>query len=85
MTNFPTLNFSKKAIEAAGKALRGKIPWEDNQDEAIRIFRVAHGWRDSHAYPTHRLRLQLAGQIRRRNNLALTRSESERIRVCAIR
>jgi ppGpp synthetase/RelA/SpoT-type nucleotidyltranferase len=51
----------------AGEALAGAIPWTDEEkaESARQIFRIAHNWRDSHAYPMRKVRYELSAQIRR--------------------
>jgi hypothetical protein len=53
----------------AGAALAGAVPWnnEEEAEAARQVFRIAHNFRDSHAYPMHRLRAELRGQLRKQD------------------
>lgn len=53
-------------VRRAGEALSGDLIWTDETAESIRqVFRIANNFRDSHAYPMHRIRSEVSGQIRR--------------------
>lgn len=68
--------FSKREIVAAGKALAGSVPWDD---DAYRVFQVAHNWREAFAYPMHRVRLELRGRISRNGGIGLTAARLRRM------
>jgi len=57
-------HYSRSQIEAAGKALAGKFT-EDQVEEAVAIFRIAHNWRNAHVFPMRRVRFELGGLARR--------------------
>jgi hypothetical protein len=65
--DFPHLRFKMKQVQRAGKALRGIVSFSQDTagQEVLEVFRIAHNWRDSHAYPMRRLRYELAGFLRR--------------------
>src|SRR5664280_2654775 len=56
-----------KEVLRAGEALAGAVPWYNRTeaDAARQVFRIAHNWRDSHAYAMRRVRYELAAQLRR--------------------
>jgi hypothetical protein len=56
-----------KDVLRAGEALAGNVPWnnEKEAEDARHVFRVAHNWRDSHAYPMRKVRYELAGYVRK--------------------
>ncbi|WP_448031509.1 RelA/SpoT domain-containing protein [Bradyrhizobium liaoningense] len=58
-----------KEVLRAGEALAGNVPWNNDEEaeNARRVFRIAHNWRDSHAYPMRRIRFELAGFLRKHN------------------
>jgi hypothetical protein len=66
MLTFPHFEHSVYDVRRAGKALTGDLVWSpESRDSIIEIFKIANGWRDSHAVPMRRLRYELAGQLRR--------------------
>ncbi|MGY4413200.1 ppGpp synthetase/RelA/SpoT-type nucleotidyltransferase [Bradyrhizobium sp. LB7.1] len=67
MSDFPRFEFSMKEVLRAGEALAGAVPWNNKAEaeEAKKVFRVAHNWRDSHAYPMRVVRQELIGQMQR--------------------
>ncbi|MCC6946887.1 MAG: RelA/SpoT domain-containing protein [Bradyrhizobiaceae bacterium] len=66
VTDFPRFEYSMKDVLRAGEALAGAVPWNNEQEAetAREIFKIAHNFRDSHAYPMRRLRHELMGKIR---------------------
>lgn len=70
--------FSKKAVERAGKLLRGRIEAVD--DEVRDAFRVAHNWRNSHVLPMRRLRAELSYKAKRANPESVTAGRLKRMR-----
>ncbi len=67
MSEFPRFDFSMKEVLRAGEALAGVVPWNNRTEaEAARqVFRIAHNWRDSHAYPMRQVRYELLAQLRK--------------------
>jgi hypothetical protein len=67
VADFPSFNFSMKEVRRAGELLAGAVPWNNEQEaeEARRVFHIAHNWRDSHAYPMHRVRQELLNQTKK--------------------
>jgi ppGpp synthetase/RelA/SpoT-type nucleotidyltranferase len=67
VADFPRFDFSMKEVLRAGEALAGAVPWNNRTEaEAARhVFRIAHNWRDSHAYPMRKVRYELIAQLRR--------------------
>jgi hypothetical protein len=64
VSDFPQLEYSKKDVVRAGKALVGQLGWEPDERAATeRIFSIANSWRASHAFPMHRIRAQLHGRM----------------------
>lgn len=64
VSEFPVLEYSKKDVIRAGKALREDVFWDASREDEIRqIFRVANSWRASHAFPMARMRAQLHGRM----------------------
>lgn len=62
MAQYAHLEFTRKEVVNAGRALRKGVPWSDDlgeQEKARRIFRIAYNWRDSHGYPMRRVRHEL--------------------------
>src|ERR1700694_39492 len=67
VADFPSFDFSMKEVRRAGEALAGAVPWNNEQEaeEARRVFHIAHNWRDSHAYPMHKVRYDLVAHARK--------------------
>ena len=67
VADFPSFDYSMKDVLRAGEALAGAVPWNNEQeaDAARQVFKIAHNFRDSHAFPMNRLRAELRGQIKR--------------------
>ena len=67
MSDFPRFKFSMKEVLRAGEALAGSVPWNNREEaeEAVRVFQIAHNWRDSHAYPMRVVRYELQAQLRK--------------------
>jgi len=74
MAEFPHLEFEITDVRRAGDALRHSIPWDTEQDQAdaLDIFKVAHSWRASHLYPMDRIRAQLTGLVKRDGKSGIT-------------
>jgi ppGpp synthetase/RelA/SpoT-type nucleotidyltranferase len=65
MADFPRFEYSMGDVRRAGEALAGDLIWTDETAESIRqVFRIANNYRDSHAYPMHKVRSEVSGQIR---------------------
>lgn len=66
--DFPKFEFSMKDVLRAGEALAGDVPWNSESDAAAarEIFKIAHNFRDSHAYPMRAMRYELQGRIKRK-------------------
>jgi ppGpp synthetase/RelA/SpoT-type nucleotidyltranferase len=67
VSDFPRFDFSMKEVLRAGEALAGAVPWNNRTEAeaAIQVFRIAHNWRDSHAYPMRVVRHELQAQLRK--------------------
>ena len=67
MSDFPSFDYSMKEVLRAGEALAGAVPWNNRTeaDAARQVFRIAHNWRDSHAFPMRKVRYELTSQLRR--------------------
>lgn len=64
VSEFPQLEYSKKDVVRAGKALMERMIWTpDSAAEIQRVFSIANSWRASHAYPMHRLRGEMHGRM----------------------
>jgi ppGpp synthetase/RelA/SpoT-type nucleotidyltranferase len=80
MSKYPEFLYTKQDVKLAGNALRSSIELtEDARDEVIRIFAIAHSWRDSHLFPMRHLRVQLAGHLRRMRIDGVTASRLKRM------
>jgi ppGpp synthetase/RelA/SpoT-type nucleotidyltranferase len=66
VSDFPSFDYSMKDVLRAGEALAGVVPWNNDEEatRALHVFRVAHNWRDSHAYPMRKVRYELAAQLK---------------------
>lgn len=57
------------------------IPYDaDGLEEVIRLFKIAYSWRNSHAYPMHRVRHELMGNIRKDKKIGITSARMKRMR-----
>jgi ppGpp synthetase/RelA/SpoT-type nucleotidyltranferase len=67
VADYPNFKYSMKEVRRAGEALAGVVPWNNEQEaeEARHVFHIAHNWRDSHAYPMHQVRQELASHARK--------------------
>lgn len=64
VSDFPHLEYSKKDVVRAGKALEGQLTWTpENEEEILKVFQIANSWRASHAFPMHRMRAELHGRM----------------------
>ncbi|MBA4308658.1 MAG: hypothetical protein C0429_18170 [Sphingopyxis sp.] len=64
MSEFPQLEYSKKDVVRAGKALAKRLVWEaETKAEIQTVFDIANSWRASHAFPMHRMRAELHGRM----------------------
>jgi ppGpp synthetase/RelA/SpoT-type nucleotidyltranferase len=80
MSKYPEFVYSKQEVQNSGGALRGDLLWSDDAAPAIQhIFAVANSWRDSHLFPMHHIRIQLAGQLRRMRLVGVTASRLKRM------
>lgn len=81
MADYPVFEFGSNELVRVGKALTKPIPFEtaEDRDAAIHIFKVAYSWRDSHAYPTRRIRHELLSNVRRGKKSGLTASRLKRM------
>jgi len=70
--------FSKRAVERAGKVLRGRIETVDA--DTLAAFEVAHNWRNSHVLPMRRLRNDLAAKAKRVNPGSVTAGRLKRMK-----
>lgn len=51
MADFPPFTYTMKDVREAGAALSHQLVWDDESAPAIiRVFAIAHNWRDSHGY-----------------------------------
>jgi Region found in RelA / SpoT proteins len=69
--------YSRTQIEAAGKALAGRMT---DIEEAVGIFRIAYNWRDAHVFPMRRVRQELGGAIRRNKANAIAVARLKRMK-----
>jgi hypothetical protein len=76
MAEYAFPEFSKREVIEAGDALKGKVQMGP---EALRVFRIAHNWRASHAWPMHHLRLELSGKARSLDGRATTAGRLKRM------
>lgn len=70
--------FSKRAVERAGKLLRGRIEAVDG--EVREAFRVAHNWRNSHVLPMRKLRAELSIKAKKSDSSSVTAGRLKRMR-----
>lgn len=64
VADFPVLEFSNKEVLKAGEALKGNLVWlPQTEDEIRKVFRVAHSWRDSHAFPMRSIRSEVSNRL----------------------
>jgi Region found in RelA / SpoT proteins len=60
VSDFPLFDYKMKQVKRSGKVIAGKLLWSPETEEEIRnAFKIANGWRDSHAYPMLSIRHQL--------------------------
>lgn len=81
VANYPIYEFNTGDLKKAGKMLaQDSIPYEpDSLDEVIRLFKIAYNWRHSHAYPMHRVRHELMGNIRKNKKSGITSARMKRM------
>jgi hypothetical protein len=80
MADFPQLDYTKGQVERAGNALKGAVIWsQERRVEILEIFAIANSWRDSHAYPMHQLRQELALTMRKRKLAGITVARLKRM------
>lgn len=73
VSEFPQLEYSKKDVVRAGKALQGRLVWSpESADDIRRVFVIANSWRASHAFPMHSLRSELQARIRTLKSSGIT-------------
>lgn len=54
---YPDFKHSKNEVARAGDVIASAMSWSPETEDVIRrAFRVAHSWRDSHAYPMRSIR-----------------------------
>lgn len=78
----PPLPPSKSQIDKAGEILASKITEPRSlaeKEQAARVFRLAHEWRNSHQPPMHLLRAELLGRVRRVRAQAVTAARVKRM------
>lgn len=76
MANYHVSPHSKSEIVAAGKRIASRPAYGP---ETIEAFRIAHSWRSAYAYPMHRMRLELAGIVRRGGGKGVTAGRLKRM------
>lgn len=65
VADYPKFEYSMKDVQRAGEALRGDLIWTpETADEIIKIFQIAHSWRDSHAFPMQSIRQEVSARMR---------------------
>ncbi|WP_051129067.1 RelA/SpoT domain-containing protein [Brucella anthropi] len=80
VANYPEFTYSKNELKKAGKALSGDLIWTpESRDDHVRIFKVAYDWRNSHAYPLHKVRQELLANIRRGKKKGITAARMKRM------
>lgn len=73
-----TPRFSKRAVERAGKLLRGRIGAVD--EAALEAFEIAHNWRNAHVLPMRRMRNELSFKAKRVNPGSVTAGRLKRMK-----
>lgn len=72
--------YSNKQVVKAGKALGGTLPDDPSRfREYIELFRIAHGWRMSHAQPMQRVWHELRGKIRKAKATGISAARLKRM------
>ncbi len=80
MADYTACPYSKREVVDAGKALAGKIIYDERSlPEILETFRIAHSWRLGNLYPMRRVRDELAGKIRSTKADALTAARLKRM------
>jgi Region found in RelA / SpoT proteins len=65
MGEFPRPRFAVPEVKRAGLKLAQAIVWDDeNREEILSIFEIAHNWRNSHVLPMRGLRASLIMRMR---------------------
>ncbi len=78
--DYPNFIYSQEQVLRASKQLSQELIWTDETNIEIReIFKIANNWRDSHAYPMHRIRRQLIGKIKSNNIKGVTAARLKRM------
>ncbi|QYM72883.1 RelA/SpoT domain-containing protein [Pseudochrobactrum sp. Wa41.01b-1] len=81
VANYPIYEFSTGDLKRAGKMLAQDIPYDaDELVEVIRLFKISYNWRNSHAYPMHRVRHELMGNIRKNKKVGITSARMKRMK-----
>lgn len=80
MADFPNLTYSMKEVMRVGEALKGDLIWSaEAEPEIIEIFRVAHNWRESHAYPMRSIRQEMIARMMRLGMDGITAARLKRM------
>lgn len=80
MADYTACPYSKREVVDAGKALAGKITYDQRSlPEIVETFRIAHSWRLANLYPMRRVRDELGGKIRATRAEALTAARLKRM------
>lgn len=80
VANYPEFAYSKNELKKAGKALSGDLIWTpESHADHVRIFKIAYNWRNSHAYPLHKVRLELMAKIRKGKKKGVTAARMKRM------
>lgn len=80
MTDYPNLTYSMKEVMRVGETLKGDLIWStDTEAEIIDIFRIAHNWRESHAYPMRSIRQEMISRMNRLGTEGITAARLKRM------
>lgn len=80
VANYPEFSYSKNELKKAGKSLSSDLIWsQETHLEHVRVFKIAYDWRNSHAYPLHKVRLELMANIRKGKKKGITAARMKRM------
>jgi ppGpp synthetase/RelA/SpoT-type nucleotidyltranferase len=80
VTEFSLPEVSKAEVARAGKILAGPILHDDAAiEDCAKVFRIAYDWRNSHQYPTQRMRHELTGKVRKFKLHGITAGRTKRM------
>jgi hypothetical protein len=80
VSRYPDFEYSKKEVARAGEVIASGLPWSEETEERIRhAFRVAHGWRDSHAFPMRSIRRSVLHHMKEAGLIGLTGARLKRM------